>query len=189
MIAEKAMDTHRVLEEHIESKATQVDGTPWIEPLISCISTMTVGEIITKATAEANTHPSPTARTFATTKATAGRKAMKDIEETQKGKGSHKEDAMLQRAAECMLHKLEGTTSNRWRATTHLMTWVANNIPILATTLLPDIFTATNIKNKDREPNTVLMNTATPKQWNNLATAEREMPDNDIAMLSLSDAR
>ena len=177
MIAEKAMDTHRVLEEHIESKATQVDGTPWIESLISCISTMTVGEIITKATAEANIHPSPTARTFATIKAKAGKKALKDNEETQKGKEPHKEDTMLQRAAECMLHKLEGTTSNRWRATTQLMTWVANNIPILATTLLPDIFTATNIKNKDREPNTVLMNTATPKQWNNLATAEREMPD------------
>lgn len=177
LIAKRAMETHKVMDTHMQSRATQVDGTPWIESLVSFISTITIGEIITKATAEANTHPSPTARTFASTKATAGRKAMKDIEETQKGEGSHKEDAMLQRAAECLLYKLEGTTSHRWRATTQLMTWVANDIPMLATTLLPDIFPATNIRKKDREPNTVLMNTATPKQWNNLATAEKEMPD------------
>ena len=179
-IGKRAGAAHQILRGSISQRGMESDKTGAINKVIECICTLAVGDVIMKTTAEAAVHPSPTARIHALMANRTGMKTWSEItksEETAGTNNQHSPDAntMLRKASMCLLYRLEGTRSPKWRATVQLMNWVANSIPILAIPLLLDIFPHMDLKTRDRKGYASLLNTATAKQWNDKATGNQEM--------------
>ena len=179
-IGKRAKEAQQILRKAISQRGTESDKTAAIKKIIEFICTLAVGDVIVTTTAEAAVHPSPTARIHALMANRTGMKTWSEItksEETAGTNNQHSPDAntMLRKASMCLLYRLEGTRSPKWRATVQLMNWVANSIPILAIPLLLDIFPHMDLKNRDRKGYASLLNTATAKQWNDKATGNQEM--------------
>ena len=179
-IGKRAGAAHQSLRGAISKRGMEADKTGAINKVIEFICTLAVGDVIMKTTAEASVHPSPTARITALMAERTGMKTWSEITKSKEMAATdnrHSPDAntMLRKASMCLLYKLEGTKSPKWRATVQLMNWVGNNIPILAIPLLLDIFPHLDLKNRDRKGYASLLNTATAKQWNDKATGNQEM--------------
>ena len=179
-IGKRAGAAHQILRGAISQRGMESDKTGAINKVIEFICTLAVGDVIMKTTAEASVHPSPTARIHALMANRTGMKTWSEItksEETTATNNQHSPDAntMLRKASMCLLYRLEGTKSPKWRATVQLMNWVANSIPILAIPLLLDIFPHKDVPNRDRKGYASLLNAATAKQWNDKATGDQEM--------------
>ena len=180
-IGDRAKTAHITLRGWIASRGENSDLTHCMDKIIEYISTLVVGEVVVKTTTEAAIHPSPTARINAAITNAAGRVTWSEItgldkESRTEGQAAKNANSMLRKAAMCMVYKLEGTSSPRWRATVQLMNWVAHGIPIIATPLLMDIFPTLEKANKARKPYSMLFNNATGHQWENLAACEQDMP-------------
>ena len=148
--------------------------------IMELISTLTAGEVMARATAEATIHPSPTARIHALMSYEAAKKTWHHLMTSGQKKPNPDTHTNLRWATMCMIMKLEGTKTKRWRATTQLMNWVANKIPIMATPAMREIFPALDLKH-NLPPYSELVNTATMRQWgirgmDQLCAAEKEIP-------------
>ena len=166
-IAKKAA---QAMKNYVASKDRDPNMAQSIKQVMDLISALTVGEVIMRTTAEATIHPSPTARVHALMANEAAKKTWAEIMISPDTKTN------LRKAAMCLLLKLEGTASPKWRGAAQLMNWVANGIPIMATPIMQDIFPSLDTKRSDRKAHSILMNTASTKQWGDMVAAEQEMP-------------
>ena len=179
-IGKRAGAAHQTLRGDLSKRGMEADKTGAINKVMEFVCALAVGDVIMKTTAEAAVHPSPTARIHALMANRTGKKTWSEItksEEMAATNNQHLPDAntMLRKASMCLLYKVEGTKSPKWRATVQLMNWVANSIPILAIPLLLDIFPHMDAQTRDRKGYASLLNTATAKQWNDKETGDREM--------------
>ena len=178
--AEKAAQTTKG---YIASKDRDPEMAMSTKQIMDLISVLTVGEVLIRTTAEAILHPSPTARIHALSTNATARKIWTTIITTNQGSGNPSTDTHtnLRSATMCMLLKLEGTDNPKWRGATQLMNWVANNIPIMATSNMRDIFPALDLKRNEHKPLASLLNKATKRQWGDkgldqLLAADQEVP-------------
>ena len=176
-IGKRAKEAQQILRKAISQRGTESDKTAAIKKIIEFICTLAVGDVIVTTTAEAAVHPSPTARIHALMANRTGMETWSEMTKPTATNNKHALDAntMLTKASMCLLYRLEGTKSPKWRATAQLMNWVANSIPILAIPLLLDIFPHWDTPNKERKGYASLLNAATTKQWNDKATGDQEM--------------
>ena len=124
-IGDRAKTAHITLRGWIASRGENSDLTHCMDKIIEYISTLVVGEVVVKTTTEAAIHPSPTARINAAITNAAGRVTWSEItgldkESRTEGQAAKNANSMLRKAAMCMVYKLEGTSSPRWRATVQL---------------------------------------------------------------------
>ena len=179
-IGKRAGTAHQSLQRAMSTTGVETDKKRAIDKVIEFICALAVGDTIMKTTAEAAIHPSPTARINALMAKRSGMKTWSEItksEGTDATNNQHSPDAntMLEKASMCILYRLEGTKSPEWRATVQLMNWIGNSIPILAIPLLLDIFPHIVSKDGDRKNYARMLNTATAKQWKDMAKGNQEM--------------
>lgn len=182
-IGELAKTAAHTLQGYVASKDRDPEMALSTRLIMELISALTVGEVMTRTTAEAMLHPSPTARINALMTNKAARKLWAEIIISNHGKNKKGPDTQtnLRKAAMCLLLKIEGTGKPKWRGAVQLMNWVANKIPIMATPIMRDIFPSLDIKRIDRKAYSILMNTASTRQWGaegveGVWAAEQQMP-------------